>query len=1283
MKRNLAMLLSLSALSTVYADDIVINELMASNVGVVMSPATNFDSWIELYNTTDKEVNLAGMYLSDEVNNLTKWCLPNNIGAIPAKGFLVVWLGSDDIMSNQAPFKLDCDGGTIYLSDRSKQLVTSVDYPEALSRTAYARTTDGGSKWGWTAYPTPGITNTTSDFATQRLNAPIVNEGSQLFNGSLSVKVDIPDGAMLMYTTDGSVPTASKSVGGSGSNEQPEWKNWIKNGDCEGDDVSCLVGKSGDENGNLTTHILDGIGYQGSRGIKVHSIDNPEQVWDSQFFVYTPDHIWASGDRYHFSMKVRADKPAHITPQTQRTPGSYIHWQMLDGGYDVTTEWHTIDYEGTITDEQAGDGAMQTIAFHLNESSEANNFYFDDIVWESYNEPGISADGSARQSTDGLFTVTRTTNYVFRLFRDGYLPSVPVTRSYIKADNTYTVPVISIVGNEKYFTDPMWGIDIKGTNGIPGNGSDDPVNWNQPWDRPVNFSYISPTEGMLFNQDVNISVSGGWTRSNSPRSMKLKSNKIFDGQNHLDYSFFPQKPYIRNKTLLVRNGGNDVWNSHSRFMDPALTTVIQRSGIDLDVQSCVQVVEYVNGRFKGVLNLREPSNDKFVYANYGYDDEEIDMFENGLFKNGTDEVFKHLCQLGKNIEEPGAYEEVKRLLDVDEFTNYMAAELFLGNDDWPENNVKAYRSQDDGRFRFICFDLDYTFNPWGRSSFLSLNDHQDVKMVSLFLNLLRNDEYRRKFIDTFCIMAGSVFEKERATAIVDELADAMRPMSQLDGYLPDNAATKIKNQLKTRLEEMTNLIKQYGPMKLSGTTMQSVTLAADTDGAGILVNGINVPYAFFNGRLFAPVTLEAKAPVGYTFKGWRKQSGSTVPVINTGDTWKYFDKGRLPAEEWFSTDYNDASWSRGEAPLGYKTSGVKTTVSYGSDSQNKYPTTFFRKTFTLSATPQSGDIFLLRYQVDDGCIVRINGQEAGRVNMPDGTVVYNSFSTTYAGDEPLAGTLELSPSLFKEGENVIAVEVHNNSYTSSDLFWACELYTSVGTETDENYLTEPVISLPKGDKLSLVACFTPLISHLPPVCINEVSAANGIYVNEYFKRNDWIELYNTTNQDIDVEGMYLSDNLDKPKKYQISNLQSSTPSLQSPTVIPAHGYLIVWCDKLEPESQLHASFKLDADGGDVLLTAADDSWSDRISYTAMKEDETIGRYPDGSANVITMNVPTIAKSNIMSSYATVISQPEQSDIRDIMARQTSQQIYNLKGQVVQGTLRPGIYIRNGRKIVIK
>ena len=1113
---------------------LTINELMASNVGEAMSPAINFDSWIELYNPSDESIDLGGMYLSDDENNLTKWQMPSDIGKVPAKGFKVIWLGSHSELETQAPFKLDCDGGIICLSDKSGTLIVSQKYEEAISHTAWARKTDGNGEWGWTSTPTPGESNATAVFANQRLAAPVVSVGSKLFTGSLNISVAIPEGARLAYTTNGSLPTDPKDI----PTEDP-WTQRVKNGNCEGDDASCLVSKDGDS-GKNENRITDGIGYNDSRGVTVHSIKGAKNDNTSQFFVYTPDHIWQTGEQFRFTMKVRADKAAKIKAFAQKKPGEDIQksswggWggsgsstpvSMLASQYNVTTEWTEISYEGTITSDQAdeqwdwgggwggwgggGSGtatySLQTIAFNLNiDKNNDNNFYFDEISWESL--PVGYTEFPTKESTDGKFTVSATTNYTFRLFQDGYLPSVPVTRSYIQTSNKYTLPIISIVGDKKFFTDPKIGLDCDGdgTNGKTGNGQNYPKNYNCDWDRPVNFSFLSPEGEMLFNQDVNISVSGGYTRSQNYRSFKLKSNKVFDGMNRLDYMFFPQKPYNRNKVLLIRNGGNDMYSHNARFMDPALETIIQRSGIDLDVQSYVPVIEYVNGELRGVFNMREPNNDKFAYANFGYDDEELDALENGKVKNGSDEVMNRIYELGKRINEDGVYDELMTLLDIDEYTNYMAVTFFLYNDDWPDNNIKCYRSQNDGRYRFVSFDLDYAFqgcwandrtypsdkNPF--TNFYKFKDekgphHNNVKeiankeFVNLFLNLLTHDGFRKKFIDTFCLMGGSVFEPTRANAIVNELLNNVKAMCQLmkqqqpsitDGHDPDRTVSDIKSNLKDRSKKMTDYMKKFSQMKLSGVTQQSVKLSADAEGASIFVNGLEVPYAEFNGHLFAPVTLEAKAPAGYVFKGW------------------------------------------------------------------------------------------------------------------------------------------------KNGDDIVS--------------------------------TAAEMELPSDATVSLVACFEALSDDqlmaqgITPVRINEVSAANTIYANEYWKRNDWVELYNTTDSPIDVAGMYLSDNANKPKKYKIAADGAST-------IIPAHGYLIIWCDKLDPQSQLHSTFKLAAEGGDVLLTAEDESWCDHFVYTEHKGDETVGRYPDGAADVFVMNTPTIAKANIISSYITAVEQPITTGIRDLMA----------------------------------
>lgn len=1060
---------------------IVINELMAANAGSVMSPAINFDSWIELYNPTEQIIDLGGMYLSDDAGNLMRWQMPSDIGTIPAKGYKVIWLGSNDIKLGQnltdvgkyqAPFKLDCDGGGIYLSDQNGNLITSEYYPEAMSRTSWARKTDGGDEWGWTADATPGASNATATFAATRLDAPVVDKDSQLFTSSLNVSVTIPEGTTLMYTTDGSLPKINQE--------------YVNNGNCEGTDATCF-GNKGSNNNNIVYTITDGEGVNSSRGIKVYAAKNSSSA---QFFVYTPDHTWKSGEKYRFRMKVRADRSATIAAYAYKTPGNKItnymnnNVTMLKGSnYNVTTEWTEISYEGTVSSSQSGSSTLQTIAFSLNNTNRTDiNFYFDDISWESL---------LSYESEDGQFNLTATTNLTFRFFKDGFLPSVPVTRSYIKTSNNYTLPIISIVGDTKYFTDSKIGFDTDGdgTNGITGNGQNSPKNYNQDWDRPVNFSYLSPEGEMLFNQDVNIESSGGYTRTQSYRSFKLKANKVFDGQNRYDYMFFPQKPYIRSKTLLIRNGGNDIWRHNARFIDPALETIIQRSGIDVDVQSYVPVIEYVNGQLRGVFNLREPNNDDFAYANWGYDDEELDHFENLEMKKGDDVAINRIFELAKNINANGAYDELKMLLDIDEYTNYMAATLFLYNDDWPDNNIKAYRSRNNGRYRFVSYDLDYAFkgcwanaaqNPSYDNPFTNFerfkddngpkrNNHPIVynkEFVNLFLDLLNHDGYRRKFIDTFCLMGGSVFEPTRANAIVDELLAKVKPMCDLmkqqninSGHNPESSANTIKNNLVGRSQLMAGYMKEFSYLQLSDINAQNVTLDADTEGARLFINDINVPYADFDGHLFAPVTLRAEAPAGYSFAGW------------------------------------------------------------------------------------------------------------------------------------------------KQGETIVSNNIEMN--------------------------------LPTDETVSLTATFTRLEdNNLPPVRINEVSAANGIYVNEYFKRNDWIELYNTTSIPIDVQGMYLSDNPDNPHKYQISAATNATLS----TIIPAYGYLVVWCDKLSPLSQLHSSFKLAAEGGDVLLTASDDSWSDRLMYDEHKSDETVGRYPDGGDQVYIMNMPTIGKTNMISNYVTNVDQ---------------------------------------------
>lgn len=155
-------------------------------------------------------------------------------------------------------------------------------------------------------------------------------------------------------------------------------------------------------------------------------------------------------------------------------------------------------------------------------------------------------------------------------------------------------------------------------------------------------------------------------------------------------------------------------------------------------------------------------------------------------------------------------------------------------------------------------------------------------------------------------------------------------------------------------------------------------------------------------------------------------------AIARGSVWRYWDRGGDLGTAWRGS-FDDASWPAGAGPLGYGEPYLRTTVGYGPTASAKYTTTYFRKTFTVADPARvSGMAGELMY--DDGLVVYLNGREIGRAAMPSGTVTattlasgheasnaYRAFDWTGHTDELVAGT------------NVIAVEVHQASRTSSDL----------------------------------------------------------------------------------------------------------------------------------------------------------------------------------------------------------------------------------------------------------
>ena len=119
-------------------------------------------------------------------------------------------------------------------------------------------------------------------------------------------------------------------------------------------------------------------GPDGKNCIKITSIANPANSWDTQFFIYTPDKTWAGGEEYKISFWYKASEAAGSETQCHGEPGGYKHWAMLPENPTFTTEWQYYEKKGTIPAE--GDG-MKAIAFNLNVNKNKVDYYFADIHW--------------------------------------------------------------------------------------------------------------------------------------------------------------------------------------------------------------------------------------------------------------------------------------------------------------------------------------------------------------------------------------------------------------------------------------------------------------------------------------------------------------------------------------------------------------------------------------------------------------------------------------------------------------------------------------------------------------------------------------------------------------------------------------------------------------------------------------------------------------------------------------------------------------------------------------
>jgi type 1 glutamine amidotransferase len=232
--------------------------------------------------------------------------------------------------------------------------------------------------------------------------------------------------------------------------------------------------------------------------------------------------------------------------------------------------------------------------------------------------------------------------------------------------------------------------------------------------------------------------------------------------------------------------------------------------------------------------------------------------------------------------------------------------------------------------------------------------------------------------------------------------------------------------------------------QVTGTTSYHVKRSLSVDGPFVsLTNGLRtVSYtdnAVTNGITYYYVVSAVRSgaessnslPASVVARG---TSPVPVTLVPAGSVWRYLDDGSNQGVAWRNTNYVDTAWPTGRAEFGYGGDGEVTLIRSNRANGTRIITTYFRKTFVVTNAWALTNVTLGLLR-DDGGIVYLNTNEVFRSNVTNTVVAYDTpaLATVGGADESTFYTTNVNPALFREGTNLLAVEIHQQSTTSSDV----------------------------------------------------------------------------------------------------------------------------------------------------------------------------------------------------------------------------------------------------------
>ncbi len=800
-------------------------------------------------------------------------------------------------------------------------------------------------------------------------------------------------------------------------------------------------------------------------------------------------------------------------------------------------------------------------------------------------------------------------------------------------DDLKSIPTLSVVMDN----DDLFGTD----NGIYVN----PFMSGEQREKTVSIEWIDP-DGESFQLGAGLRIAGGWSRhfwATPKKTFTLRFRRDHGGPPKLQFDLFGQNQADSAvvatdefETVMLRGVFSDAWPDAASAPQYLRDLNARYMQLAMGQQSShgTWVHLYLNGLYWGIYNPSERPDADFSAAYGGGETTEYEAVKhaglcgpgcavNNQFEviDGDGSYFQQALNLAASgLANANNYEQFKQIVDVENLADYILLEEYIGNVDWPHKNWYANKKEGEG-YKFYVWDSEYTLRDINANR-LSVNNANTPAF--LYSAARQNPDFRRVFGDRVHkhLFNDGAIQPEQNIARYSALAD------HIDGAIKAEAARWGDNGDTRKGGTNFTYAGNWVPVKndiLNNFFPQRHNIAlGHYRSAGLYPNLAAASYNQHGGQIPAGFELTMLAPSGtiyYTLDGsdpWDDGVAAgaieyTGPLIIDESA---VVKSRVvsPGNQWSAL--NEATFAV-DAPSPIRVSEVMYNPLGSDDTEYIQIQNIGNESVQLDGFRFSDGIDFVFPEMELGAgehVVVVRDQVAFETKYTDPTIVvagqFNSGQLSNNGEritllDPFGLTVQefqyndaWYPITDGGGFSLVAVDT-----------------TAAASSFDEREAWRPSSS-PDGSPGSADDYSGPLPGDV---------AINELMTHTDDATGDWIELRNNTNQDVDIENWYLSDDPSDATKLRIN---------QS-TVIPAGGFLVL------TEQQVFGLAVDPANGfglselGDEVSLAAGVAGGSLAGFQVVRDfgaaenGVTIGTYTNSVGNVdfVSLSAPTAGTEN--------------------------------------------------------